>query len=277
MHLIPDTEAVVSAKDAPDVSGHGNAGRRVRDGGMRQLDLHVIPSPQSCFVVGGSWHHHMAPCEPDSPNLVIRSTGAGLLITAAGQAILVCRSVYNWPIALFTSARLLYHGVRCLSPFDPHQLHASQIIRHSTKCSTSCQEASGGRHPGLRLRHSGAAWGALGYRAWAEFRLVQAQEQCGAARQGTEQPQSTGDYMRFAFSVTENHLTDALFHNISLHSSGNGSKADARAQARAMLAADILLTTCQSVLDSLDRNLADDCLPETKAALHEAIRTALGV
>lgn len=44
-----------------------------------------------------------------------------------------------------------------------------------------------------------------------------------------------------------------------------------------MLAADVLLVTCQSVLDSLERNLDDDCLPETKAALHRAIRIALGV
>ena len=83
--------------------------------------------------------------------------------------------------------------------------------------------------------------------------------------------------MAFPFSVTEHDLTDALFNNISLHSTGSGSKAEARAQARAMLAADVLLTTCQSVLDSLERNLADDCLPETKAALHEAIRAALRV
>jgi hypothetical protein len=33
----------------------------------------------------------------------------------------------------------------------------------------------------------------------------------------------------------------------------------------------------QRVLDSLERNLADDCLPETRAALHRAIRIALGV
>jgi hypothetical protein len=83
--------------------------------------------------------------------------------------------------------------------------------------------------------------------------------------------------MAFQFIVNEDDLTDALFHNVPLHSTGSGSKADARAQARAMLAADGLLTTCQSVLDSLERNLADDCLPETKAALREAIRVALGV
>ncbi len=45
----------------------------------------------------------------------------------------------------------------------------------------------------------------------------------------------------------------------------------------AVVAADVLLTTCQSVLDSLERNLTDDCLPETGAALHMAIRIALGV
>lgn len=81
--------------------------------------------------------------------------------------------------------------------------------------------------------------------------------------------------MAFPFSVSDDDLTDALFHNVALRSTGSGSKADARA--RAMLAADVLLTTCQSVLDSLERNLAEDCLPETKAALQEAIRTALGV
>ena len=83
--------------------------------------------------------------------------------------------------------------------------------------------------------------------------------------------------MAFPFLVTEHDLTNALSHNVTLHSTGTGTKADARAQARAMLASDVLLTTCQSVLDSLERNLADDCLPETKAALHRAIRIALGV
>jgi hypothetical protein len=83
--------------------------------------------------------------------------------------------------------------------------------------------------------------------------------------------------MAFPFVVNENDLTDALFHSVSLHSTGSGTKADARSQARAMLAADVLRSTCQSVLDSLERNLADDCLPETKAALHRAIRIALGV
>ena len=83
--------------------------------------------------------------------------------------------------------------------------------------------------------------------------------------------------MAFPFSVSEDDLTNAMFHNVALPSTGIGSKADAHAQARAMLAADVLLSTCQSVLDSLERNLADDCLPETKAALHRAIRLALGV
>jgi hypothetical protein len=83
--------------------------------------------------------------------------------------------------------------------------------------------------------------------------------------------------MAFPFIVTENDLTNALFHNVPLRSTSSGTKADARAQARAMLAADLLLTTCQSVLDSLERNLTDDCLPETKVALHQAIRVALGV
>jgi hypothetical protein len=83
--------------------------------------------------------------------------------------------------------------------------------------------------------------------------------------------------MTFLFRVTEDDLTDALFHNVSLRCTGTGSKAGARTQARAMLAADVLLTTCQRVLDSLECNLADDCLPETKMALHHAIRIALGV
>ena len=83
--------------------------------------------------------------------------------------------------------------------------------------------------------------------------------------------------MAFPFTMTEDDLTNALFHNVALRSTGSGTKADARAQARVMLAADVLHTTCQSVLDSLERNLADDCLPETKAALHVAIRAALGV
>jgi hypothetical protein len=41
-----------------------------------------------------------------------------------------------------------------------------------------------------------------------------------------------------------------------------------------MLTADVRLVTCQSVLDSLERNLADDCLPETKAALHINVQRA---
>ena len=83
--------------------------------------------------------------------------------------------------------------------------------------------------------------------------------------------------MPFPFSVRENDLANALFQRVALPSTGSGSKADARAQARTMLAADMLFVTCQSVLDSLERNLADDCLPETKAALLRAIRIALGV
>jgi hypothetical protein len=79
--------------------------------------------------------------------------------------------------------------------------------------------------------------------------------------------------MTFPFTVSENDLTNALFHNVALRSTGSGSKADARA----MLAVDLLHTTCQRVMDSLDRNLADDYLPETKAALHEAIRIGLGL
>jgi hypothetical protein len=77
--------------------------------------------------------------------------------------------------------------------------------------------------------------------------------------------------MPFPFIVSENDLTAALFHNASLHSTGTGTKSDARA----MLAADVLLTTCQSVLDSLERNLTEDCLPETRAI--GRIRVALGV
>jgi hypothetical protein len=83
--------------------------------------------------------------------------------------------------------------------------------------------------------------------------------------------------MAFPFSVSEDDLTNALFHSVSLRSTGSGTKAGARTQARAVLAADLLLTTCQRVLDSLERNLTDDCLSETKVALHQAIRVALGV
>ena len=45
--------------------------------------------------------------------------------------------------------------------------------------------------------------------------------------------------MVFPFSMREDDLTDALFHGVSLRSTGSGSKADARAQARAMLAANV--------------------------------------
>jgi len=59
---------------------------------------------------------------PSVAELVIRSTGAGLFITAAGHVISGAGLSITAPIALFRSVRSTYHGVRCLLPCDPHQL-----------------------------------------------------------------------------------------------------------------------------------------------------------
>lgn len=46
------------------------------------------------------------------------------------------------------------------------------------------------------------------------------------------------------FKVTEDDLTNALFYNSSLPTEGSGSKAEAREQARVMLAGQDLLEAC---------------------------------
>jgi hypothetical protein len=58
----------------------------------------------------------------EAAELVIRSTGAGLFITAAGHVISGAGLSITAPIALFRFARSMYHGVRCLLSFDPHPL-----------------------------------------------------------------------------------------------------------------------------------------------------------
>lgn len=50
------------------------------------------------------------------------------------------------------------------------------------------------------------------------------------------------------FRVTEDDLTDALFHGVALTPTGAGTKAEARRQARLMLNADTLLATCEALL-----------------------------
>jgi hypothetical protein len=53
------------------------------------------------------------------------------------------------------------------------------------------------------------------------------------------------------FAVSEQGLTDALFHDAPLGAYGSGTKAEARAQARVMLAGSCLLVALTAVLDAL--------------------------
>ena len=52
---------------------------------------------------------------------------------------------------------------------------------------------------------------------------------------------------------------------------------EAEANARLIVAAPELLAACKCVLESLDRNLAIDCLPETREALRAVITKADGI
>jgi len=54
------------------------------------------------------------------------------------------------------------------------------------------------------------------------------------------------------FTVSEDDLTNALFYRSALYSDGNGNKAQARQQARLMLASEALLAMCKQLLASYD-------------------------
>ena len=56
------------------------------------------------------------------------------------------------------------------------------------------------------------------------------------------------------FKITEDNLANAIFYGARLNVTGNGTKAEARQQARKMLAAGHLLIGCKVALGYIDEN-----------------------
>jgi len=62
------------------------------------------------------------------------------------------------------------------------------------------------------------------------------------------------------YGIAEDTLTDAIFYNTRLSTRESGSKAEARAQARLMLAAPALLEACETAYANLRNSYASDHL-----------------
>ena len=82
------------------------------------------------------------------------------------------------------------------------------------------------------------------------------------------------------FQITEDDLTAAIFDGCSLESTGSGTRAEAREQARVMLAANKLLESCYAAVGAYkalqlldaDKQLPgfEHCYAELKTAIEAA-------